>query len=87
MLPNGKKLPAWSPHVFDQAGISVVRATALTDKEIGRAVGDFKNNETPTLGRAIIHDRILGIDTMDPEKCVVAFGRHNLGYKASYLLE
>lgn len=79
-----KKLPAWSPHVFQQAGISVVRATALADKEIGRAVGDFKNDETLTLGRAIIHDKILVIDPMDPKKCVVAFGSHNLGYKASY---
>jgi PLD-like domain len=83
-LTNGKKLPAWSPHVFQQGGISVVRATALTDKEIGRAVGDFKNDETLTLGRAIIHDKVLVIDPMDPEKCVVAFGSHNMGYKASY---
>ncbi|MGR9202183.1 phospholipase D-like domain-containing protein [Rhizobium leguminosarum] len=83
-LPNGKKLPAWSPHVFQQAGISVIRATALTDREIGRAVGDFKNDETLTLGRAIIHDKVLVIDPMDPEKCVVAFGSHNFGYKASY---
>ncbi|HEX6371133.1 MAG TPA: phospholipase D-like domain-containing protein [Longimicrobium sp.] len=83
-LPGGKKLPAWSPHVFQQAGISVVRATALTDREIGRAVGDFKNDETLTLGRAIIHDKVLVIDPMDPDRCVVAFGSHNLGYKASY---
>ncbi|RDJ00772.1 hypothetical protein B5K05_33415 [Rhizobium phaseoli] len=84
VLPSGKKVPAWSPHVFQEAGISVVRATALTDKEIGRAVGDFKNDETLTLGRAIIHDKILVIDPMDPVNCVVAFGSHNLGYKASY---
>lgn len=83
-LPNGKKLPAWSPHVFQQAGVSVVRATALTDKEIGRALGDFKTDETLTLGRAIIHDKVLVIDPMDPDRCVVAFGSHNLGYKASY---
>jgi phosphatidylserine/phosphatidylglycerophosphate/cardiolipin synthase-like enzyme len=36
------------------------------------------------LGRAIIHDKVLVIDPMDPEKCVVAFGSHNFGYKASY---
>jgi phosphatidylserine/phosphatidylglycerophosphate/cardiolipin synthase-like enzyme len=83
-LPDGKKLPAWSPHIFQQHGISVVRATALTDREIGRAVGDFKTDETLTVGRAIIHDKVLVIDPMDPEKCVVAFGSHNLGYKASY---
>lgn len=77
-LPNGKRVPAWSPHILQQAGISVIRATALAGREIGRAVGDFKNYETLTL-RAIIHDKVLVI-----EKCVVAFGSHNLGYKASY---
>ncbi|WP_247510571.1 phospholipase D-like domain-containing protein [Bradyrhizobium sp. 157] len=37
-----------------------------------------------TVGRAIIHDKILVIDPLDPDNCVVAFGSHNLGYKASY---
>jgi phosphatidylserine/phosphatidylglycerophosphate/cardiolipin synthase-like enzyme len=81
---SGKKLPAWSPHVFKEAGVSVVRATALTDREIQRSLGDFKTDETLTLGRAIIHDKILVIDPHDPQACVVAFGSHNLGYKASY---
>lgn len=81
---SGKKLPAWSPHVFQQAGISVVRATALTDREIARSLGDFKTDETLTLGCAIIHDKVVVVDPLDPEKCVVAFGSHNLGYKASY---
>ncbi len=80
----GKKKAAWSPHTFQHAGISVVRATALTDKEIRRTLGDFRADETLTLGRAIIHDKILVIDPLDPENCVVAFGSHNLGYKASY---
>ncbi len=65
-------------------GVSVVRATALTDKEIGRQLGDFKIDETLTVGRAIIHDKIVVIDPLDPENCVVAFGSHNMGYKASY---
>ena len=81
---SGKKLPAWSPHVFQHAGISVVRATALTDKEIGRQLGNFHVDETLTVGRAIIHDKIVVIDPLDPVNCVVAFGSHNLGYKASY---
>lgn len=81
---TGKKKTAWSPHVFRKGRLSVVRATALTDKEIGRELGDFKIDEKLTLGRAIIHDKILVIDPLDPEKCVVAFGSHNLGYKASY---
>lgn len=73
-----------SPHVFRQAGVSVVRATALTDKEIGRPLGDFQFDETLSLGRAIIHDKILVLDPADPNDCAVAFGSHNLGYKASY---
>lgn len=81
---SGAKIPASSPHVFQKDGISVVRATALTDKEIGRELGDFRLVEKLTVGRAIIHDKILVLDPLDPENCVVAFGSHNLGYKASY---
>ncbi len=36
------------------------------------------------MGKAIIHDKILVLDPADPVNCVVAFGSHNLGYKASY---
>jgi phosphatidylserine/phosphatidylglycerophosphate/cardiolipin synthase-like enzyme len=82
--PSGKKIPASSPHTFQQAGVSVVRATALTDKEIGRQLGDFELDEPLTVGRAIIHDKVLVIDPLDPANCVVAFGSHNMGYKASY---
>src|SRR5262245_15440544 len=81
---SGAKIPASSPHVFQQDGVSVVRATALTDKEIGRELGDFQLAETLTVGRAIIHDKILVLDPHDADNCVVAFGSHNLGYKASY---
>ena len=45
---DGTKIPAWSPHSFQQAGVSVIRATALTDREIGRAIGDFQLDETLT---------------------------------------
>ena len=82
--PSGKKVPSWSPHVFSQDGVSVVRATALTDKEIRRPLGDFQNDEKLTVGRAIIHDKVVVTDPMDPEHCMVAFGSHNLGYRASY---
>jgi phosphatidylserine/phosphatidylglycerophosphate/cardiolipin synthase-like enzyme len=81
---DGKKVPAWSPHVFRTANVDVVRATALTDREIRRQIGDFSNEETLTLGKAIIHDKIMVVDPLDPVRCVVAFGSHNLGYKASY---
>jgi phosphatidylserine/phosphatidylglycerophosphate/cardiolipin synthase-like enzyme len=82
--PDGTKVPAWSPHTFRTANVDVVRATAMTDREIRRQVGDFSNDETLTLGKAIIHDKILVVDPFDPDKCLVAFGSHNLGYKASY---
>ncbi|URD35160.1 phospholipase D-like domain-containing protein [Methylobacterium tardum] len=81
---DGRKVPAWSPHTFAQAGVSVVRATALTDREIGRQLGDFQIDEKLTVGRAIIHDKVVVIDPLDPDRCAVAFGSHNLGYKASY---
>lgn len=81
---DGTKVPAWAPHTFRTANVDVVRATALTDREIRREIGDFSNDETLTLGKAIIHDKILVVDPFDPDKCVVAFGSHNLGYKASY---
>ncbi|MDQ0392866.1 hypothetical protein [Labrys monachus] len=85
---SGPKIPAWSPHVFQQAGVSVVRATALTDKNLVQGLGDFKLNERLTAfgngAGAIIHDKILVIDPMDSQSCVVAFGSHNQGYKASY---
>jgi phosphatidylserine/phosphatidylglycerophosphate/cardiolipin synthase-like enzyme len=84
--PSEQKIPASSPHIFQSGGVSVIRATALTDKEIHRELGDFRIDEKLTApgGKAIIHDKILVIDPLDPENCVVAFGSHNLGYKASY---
>jgi phosphatidylserine/phosphatidylglycerophosphate/cardiolipin synthase-like enzyme len=80
----GKKVPARSPHVFQTAGVNVIRATALTDAEIGHDVGDFRIKERLAAEKAIIHDKILVIDPVDAVNCVVAFGSHNLGYKASY---
>jgi phosphatidylserine/phosphatidylglycerophosphate/cardiolipin synthase-like enzyme len=51
------------------------------------SLGDFQFYEKLTafggVG-AIIHDKVVVIDPMDPKNCVVAFGSHNLGYKASY---
>ena len=35
-------------------------------------------------GNAIVHDKIVVIDPFSPEKCVVATGSHNLGYRASH---
>ena len=62
----------------------MVRATALSDNKLIKELGDFKLAETLTVGKAIIHDKILVLDPMDPVNCLVAFGSHNMGYKASY---
>ena len=75
---------AYSPHVFQSGGVSVIRASALADRKLLGELGDFKLSEQLTVGKAIIHDKILVLDPMDPAKCVVAFGSHNMGYKASY---
>ncbi|CAN7597941.1 phospholipase D-like domain-containing protein [Bosea sp. LjRoot9] len=82
--PDGKPLVPSSPFIIQQGGVNVVRATALTDRDIGRELGNFVNKEILSAGKAIIHDKILVIDPLDRENCVVAFGSHNLGYKASY---
>ena len=75
---------AYSPHVYQNGGISVIRASALADRKLLGEIGDFKLAEVLTVGKAIIHDKILVLDPLDPVNCVVAFGSHNLGYKASY---
>ena len=65
----------------------VVRASALADKSMIGSLDDVQFYETLTAfggGGAIIHDKVVVIDPMDPQDCVVAFGSHNLGYKASY---
>ena len=83
----GGKAMDWTPFVFQENGVSVVRASALADKAMIGSLGDFKFYETLTafggVG-AIIHDKVVVIDPMDPQNCVVAFGSHNLGFKASY---
>jgi phosphatidylserine/phosphatidylglycerophosphate/cardiolipin synthase-like enzyme len=81
---GGVRLSSESPYVIREGGINVVRAVALTDQEVGKQLGDFVTEEILTTGKAIIHDKILVIDPLDPVNCVVAFGSHNLGYKASY---
>jgi hypothetical protein len=56
----------------------MVRATA-----INTPFGDM-HPELLTAGHAIIHDKIIVVDPLDPQTCAVITGSHNLGYKASY---
>ena len=80
--PDGKtqKLPQraiWWPG-GDQSRVVMVRAAAIT-----QAIGNLRP-ELLMAGHAIIHDKIIVIDPLDPVNCTVLTGSHNLGYKASY---
>lgn len=76
--PNAApKVP--SPATYDEGNVHIVRAAALTNKDI---VGNFEH-ELLKAGHAIIHDKIVVVDPLSPNG-FVAFGSHNLGYKASY---
>ena len=77
---SGKHVPA--PSVYwpggDKSRIAFISATA-----IATPVGDL-HPELLSAGHAIIHDKIIVIDPLDPEACTVITGSHNLGFKASY---
>ncbi len=77
---NGQHVPAESVYWpgGDKSRIAFIRATAITTP-----VGDL-HPELLSAGHAIIHDKIIVIDPLDPEGCTVITGSHNLGYKASY---
>lgn len=75
-----KPVKAKRPATFDQGGTHIVRAAALTDKDL---MGSFEKKELLTVGQAIIHDKIVVVDPLSEDGFVV-MGSHNLGYKASY---
>lgn len=62
----------------DTSHVVMIRAAAITTK-----IGDLRP-ELLSAGHAIIHDKIIVIDPLDPVNCTVITGSHNLGYKASY---
>lgn len=70
----------YQPSLFEESGVHIVRANALNSGDI---TGNFER-ELLSAGNAIIHDKILVIDPLSPDDCVVVTGSHNLGYKASY---
>lgn len=76
---KGPKIPL--PAIFRAPGapkVLFIRAAALRD-----IVGDLQR-ELLSAGHAIIHDKIVVIDPMSKDDCVVITGSHNLGFKASY---
>jgi phosphatidylserine/phosphatidylglycerophosphate/cardiolipin synthase-like enzyme len=77
--PNAPKVPL--PAVFSPSGapnVLMLRAAAIKD-----LIGDFQK-ELLKIGHAIVHDKVIVIDPMSEEDCVVVTGSHNLGFKASY---
>ncbi|SFT84986.1 phospholipase D-like domain-containing protein [Paraburkholderia aspalathi] len=70
----------YQPSLFEESGVHIVRANALNSGDI---TGNFER-ELLSAGNAIIHDKILVIDPLSEDGCVVVTGSHNLGYKASY---
>jgi phosphatidylserine/phosphatidylglycerophosphate/cardiolipin synthase-like enzyme len=75
-----KKLPQralWWPE-GSNGRVVMIRAAAITQK-----LGNLRP-ELLTAGHAIIHDKIIVIDPLDPVNCTVITGSHNMGYKASY---
>jgi len=67
------------PAIYNNGDIHVVRAVALNKDDV---VGGFES-ELLSVGKAIIHDKIVVIDPLSPD-CTVILGSHNLGFKASY---
>jgi len=77
--PDAPKVPL--PSIYIPAGapnVLMVRAAALQDP-----VANF-DRELLKIGHAIVHDKVVVIDPMSEEDCVVVTGSHNLGFKASY---
>ena len=71
-----------SPSTFDDENVSIVRASRIDDHRI---MADFGAEQLAARGvvGAIIHDKLIVIDPLS-DNCHVAFGSHNMGFKASY---
>lgn len=71
-----------SPATFDNANVSIVRASRIDDRNM---LGDFGAEQLTARGAigAIIHDKLVVIDPRSAN-CHVILGSHNLGFKASY---
>jgi phosphatidylserine/phosphatidylglycerophosphate/cardiolipin synthase-like enzyme len=77
--PDEPKVPL--PAIYTPVGapnVLMVRAASLQDP-----LGNF-DKELLKIGHAIVHDKVVVIDPMSEEDCVVVTGSHNLGFKASY---
>lgn len=66
----------YQPSLFEESGVHIVRANALNSGDI---TGNFER-ELLSPGNAITHDKILLIDPLSDDGCVVVTGSHNPGY-------
>lgn len=74
-------IDAISPHTFNNGNVEIVRASRIDDKTL---MADFGVEKLTAKSKgAIIHDKVLVIDPLSDDCCVV-LGSHNLGFKASY---
>jgi len=78
---DGKISADEQANTYRDKNIQVVLATALGQDDL---VANFEQQELLTTGKAIIHDKIVVIDSLSEMNCTVAFGSHNVGFKASY---
>jgi phosphatidylserine/phosphatidylglycerophosphate/cardiolipin synthase-like enzyme len=76
---RGKHDKRVQPAVYDNGNVHMARAVALSKDDV---VGAFES-ELLSVGKAIIHDKILVIDPLSDAGAIVV-GSHNLGFKASY---
>jgi phosphatidylserine/phosphatidylglycerophosphate/cardiolipin synthase-like enzyme len=76
---RGKHDKRVQPAVYDNGNMHLARAVALAKDDI---VGAFES-ELLSVGKAIIHDKIMIIDPLSDAGAIVV-GSHNLGFKASY---
>lgn len=75
----GEHVKHAQPAIYNNGETHIVRAVALNKDDM---VGGFES-ELLSVGKAIIHDKIVVIDPLSPD-CVVILGSHNMGFKASY---
>ena len=71
-----------SPTMFREGNVEIVRAARIDERSL---LGDLGVEQLTAKGGigAIIHDKIVVIDPLSADCCVI-LGSHNLGFKASY---
>jgi phosphatidylserine/phosphatidylglycerophosphate/cardiolipin synthase-like enzyme len=74
----------YETHLHQRAGDPVAKVAAASSVNDQFAYWQKELLKSSTEAHAIIHDKIVVIDPLSPDDCVVITGSHNLGYRASY---